>query len=375
MLVHLSKDSIVNALQRVSRAVSPTSPIPILTGIKIEARENEMMLTASNLSLTIQCTVSRNQSFSVIRAGGIVVPARYFSEGIRKLNTDLVTLEIKEHLMLTVMSGHSRIRLCGMDPENFPVAVHHDHRPFNKLRINNALLKSTIKQVAAAASTSEVRPVLTAVSVDCNNDSLRFIATDGIRLASKTIPTENNENNSSTKILIPAKILNEVSKLLNNDDETIEIEIAGKQIRFTSKELQIESALMEGTYPSIANVIPRSYSSEIIVDTAQLLHAVECVTVLAGEKTIKLVASGDALELLSRTAEIGDVQDAVPLIQMSGDDFSIALNGKYFFEMLRYMDSERVKIRFTGKDGPVVIIPEETESAALFLITPVRTQN
>lgn len=309
---------------------------------------------------------------NVHRTGSIVVPARYFNEVIRKLTTDIITFEINKPLILTIVSGNSQIRLCGMDPEEFPLINNQEHNPANKLRINNALLKSTIKQVATAASTSEMRPVLTGVSFDYNNDSVNLIATDGIRLASKIIHTESTLN-SSTKFLIPAKNLYEVSKMLRNDDDATEIDVVANQVRFTANELQVESALIEGAFPSITNVIPQSYLSEVLVDTTRLLCAVECVTVLAGESIIRLLATTRALELLSRTAEVGDVQDEVPLMEMSGDDFSISLNGRFFIDVLRSIDSEHVRIRFTGKASPVVIIPDSKPSSTLFLITPVRT--
>lgn len=376
MLVNITRASLVNALQHVLRAVSADSLVPILTGVYIQAHAKEIVFIASNASMTIQFTVSQeNKALSVQRTGCIVVPARYFNEIIRKLGADIITLEMKEHHVLTITSGKSQIRLYGMDPEQFPTIVNREYHPSNKLRINNAVLKSTIKQVATAASTSEMRPVLTGVSFDCNQDSLNLIATDGIRLAFKTIHTGNNRNTASAKFLVPAKNLYEISKMLRIDDGSTEIDIAANQVRFTADDLLIQSALIEGDFPTVANVIPQSYVAEVVVDTARLLHAIECVSVLAGESMIRLVATRDALKLLSRTAEIGDVQDEVPLIQTSGDDFNLSLNGKYFLDILHSLECERVKLKFTGKASPVIIIPEDSVSFTLFLITPVLTRN
>lgn len=358
------------------KAVSSNSSIPILAGIYIQAHENEIVLTTSNTSMTIQCRVPQDKkSLIVRRTGGIVVSARYFNEVIRKLSVGIVTLEIKEHLILTIKSGNSQIRLSGMDPDEFPLKTNKKYHAASKLRIKNRLLKSTINQVVNAASKSEVRPILTGVCFDYDNNSLHLTATDGVRLASRTMHT-GIQNTSKNRILIPATNLYEVSKMLKNDDETIDIDVVGNQVRFKVNELiQVESALIEGTFPSVTNVIPQTYLSEIELDTTHLLHAVECVSVLAGENIIRLLASRNALELSSRTADIGDVQDEVPLIQMSGEDFSISINGKYFIDILHNIDSERVKLWFTGKVSPVVIIPDDAASSTLFLITPVRTHN
>ncbi|MBD0379916.1 DNA polymerase III subunit beta [Paenibacillus sedimenti] len=375
MLVNVTKDSLVNALQHVLKAISVNSPMPILAGINIQANANGLIFTASNTSMTIQYRIPQdNSSMTVQRTGGIVVPARYFNEIIRKLNAGLVTFEMNENLILTITSENSQIRLCGMDSADFPSIHFSDHHSSNKIQINNALLKSAIKQVAIAASTSETRPVLTGVSFEFNGASLNLVATDGIRLASRTLHIGKSAN-TSTNVIIPGRNLFEVHKMLSDEDDITEIEVGTNQIRFITNELQVQSALIEGVYPSIQNVIPQSYLSEVTVETSSLLHAVERVAILAGESIIRLVATTHKLDLLSRTAEIGDVQDEVPLTEMIGEDFIISLNGKFFIDILRCMDNEYVRLRFTGKASPIVILPADARLSTLFLITPVRTHN
>jgi len=311
---------------------------------------------------------------TVQRAGGIVVPARYFYEMIRKFNSGFIILEIKDHLILTITSGHSQIRLCGMDSAEFPSTHHVESRPVFKLRMNNALLQSSIKQVAAAVSTSEARLVLTGVCFEYCDESLNLMATDGIRLASRTIPIENKAK-TSANVIVPGKNLYEVAKILEGEDHTTEIEVGVNQIRFTTNHIQIQSALIEGVYPSIRNVIPKSHLSEIVVETACLLNAIERATVLASESIVRLEATSNRLDLLSRTAEIGDVQDQVPLMEMNGDNFIVSLNGKFFVDLLRCVESEYVRLRFTGKASPIILQPLNDLSSTLFLITPVRTAN
>ncbi|WP_312879987.1 DNA polymerase III subunit beta [Paenibacillus phytorum] len=375
LLFEITKDSLMNAVQHVIKAVAVNSPIPILQGINIQARADGIIFTACNTSMTIQSTSPQDGvSVNVQRTGGVVIPSRYFYDIIRKLNDELIVLEIKEQLILTVMSGQSQIRLCGMDSTEFP-SINRGEQFFpNKLRINNALFRSTIKQVAIVASTSENRPVLTGVLFECDNNSLRLIATDGVRLASRTLHIESNTNDSFN-VIIPAKNLYEVSKMLGNEDETTEIEVSNNRVRFIVKGLEVESALIEGNFPSIKNVIPQFYLCEILVDKACLLTAVECVTVLASESIIRLVAGENKLKLLSRTAEIGDIENEVPLLELNGEEFIISLNGKFFIDILRNSDCESVRIRYAGKTNPIVVFPNDSLMSTLFLITPVRTHN
>lgn len=315
MLVEITKNSLMNAIQYVIKAVAANSSIPILQGIHIQAGADGVTFTASNTSMTIQSMIAQDGvSLTVKRTGAIVIPSRYFHDIIRKFNGDKVILEIKVPMILSIVSGHSQLRLCGMDPTEFPSIDDGEAFPSTKLRISTSLLRSTIKQLAIVASTSETSPILTGVSLECSNDCLNLIATDGVRLAYRALHLEDATHNSLNAV-IPAKNLYELSKILNKTDDTTG--------------LKVESALIEGTFPSIKNVIPQSYLCEIAVDTACLLKAVECVTVMASEQVIRLVANADTLKLLSKTADVGDIQNEIPLLEMCGEEFVVSLNGKF----------------------------------------------
>ncbi|GLX67539.1 DNA polymerase III subunit beta [Paenibacillus glycanilyticus] len=372
MLVQIRKDTLINAVQHVLRAVAVNSPIPILQGIDIHAGTDGIILTASNISMTIQYKIPQdNVSTTVQRAGAVVIPARYFYDVIRKLNNEVVVLELKDKLVLTVMSGGSRVSLCGMDSTEFP-SLNNEELYSKRMQINNLMFRSAIKQVAIVASTSETRPVLTGVFFECDNDSLNLIATDGIRLAYQNLHNKNSSNDNF-KAIIPAKNLYEISKMLIDDDVTTEIEVSGNRIQFKASGLKVQSALIDGTFPSIKNVVPKSYLCEILVNRIGLLQAVECVTVLASESVIKLVADPNKLKLLSSTAEVGDIENEVSLMEMLGDGFNISLNGKFLIDILRNCDCTSLRLKYAGKNNPIAVLPNDSGISTLFLITPIRT--
>ncbi|WP_017688378.1 DNA polymerase III subunit beta [Paenibacillus sp. PAMC 26794] len=374
MLVEITKDSLMDAIQYVIKAVAANSSIPILQGIHIQANADGVTFRASNTSMTIQSLIAQDGvSVTVHRTGAIVIPSRYFHDIIRKFNDDQLILEIKESMILSIVSGHSQLRLCGMDPTEFPSFDDGEAFPSTKLRMNTALLRSTIKQLALVASTSETSPILTGVSLECRNDCLNLIATDGVRLAYRALHLEDATHNSLNAI-IPAKNLYELSKMLNKADDTTEIEVSNNRVKFMTTGLKVESALIEGTFPSIKNVIPQSYMCEITVDTACLLRAVECVTVMASAQVIRLVANADTLKLLSKTADVGDIQNEIPLLEKCGKEFVISLNGKFFIDILRNIDCESIRLRYAGKTSPIVVLPDDSLMSTLFLITPVMTR-
>ncbi|MBY3620305.1 DNA polymerase III subunit beta [Acinetobacter sp. CUI P1] len=376
MLSHVSKDSLSTALQVVLKAVSAHSSIPILSGIKIQAQASGLTLTASNISMTIENKIPVEiEKLTVEKTGEIVVPARYFYEIIRKLDSGRIRLEVVESLTLSIQSDNTRFRLCGMDATEFPRIHYIDHPLTQKISMNNTLLKQIIKRVVFAVSTSETRPILTGVSLQIDTHSISVNATDGIRLA-QHIERLDIPMVTSLNVVIPGSTLYDLSKMLSEgENNTTEIEIGNKQIRFVSGGLTVQSALLEGAYPSIKNLIPLSHLSEVIVNTGVFLRVVERVSILAGENITLIVLPALKLQLISKSAEVGDVKEEIPLEQMEGEHFKVSFNGKYFRDILRAIDSENLRIKFAGKERPLVIQPVDMTSSTLFLITPMRTQD
>lgn len=377
LLIHVSKDSLSKALQATLKAISANSSSRLLSGILIEAKAQNLTLTASNIRMTIEYQLpTKMDSVMVINTGEIVVPARYFYEIIRKLDPGLIELEIVESMILSIQSGHTQFRLCGMATAEFPRTHYIDHPSTQKISMKNTLLKETFRRVVFAVSSSEARPVLTGVSLQIHHQNIRVVATDGIRLAQHVMESTEDYNAVSLNVVIPGSTLEDLLRILSEgEDDFTEIEIGQKQIRFVSNGLMVQSALLEGTYPSTHNLIPQMYLSEVIVKTDRLLQVVERISILAGECVTLSVLPTHMIRLISKAADIGDVNEEIPLVQLDGEHFRVSFSGKYFRDILRAVASENVKIRFAGKERPLVIEPLNVKnSSTLFLITPMRTQ-
>lgn len=377
LLIHVSKDSLSTALQAVLKAISANSSSRVLSGIHIQAQVEGLTLTASNIRMTIEYKLPvKMDSMIVHKPGEIVVPARYFYEIIRKLDPGLIRLEIAETLILNIQSGNTQFRLCGMDTAEFPRIHYVDHPNTQKIRMKNTLLKQIFKHVVFAVSSLETRPVLTGVSLQIDNQIIRVVATDGIRLAQHVVENVEDYGASPLNVIIPGSTLEDLLKIINDDEgSSVQIEIGQKQIRFISDGLRVQSALLEGTYPYVDNLIPQVYISEVIVKTEHLLRVVERIAILAGESVTLGVYPSGILHLISRTADVGEAKEEIPLEYLEGEYFRVAFNGKYFRDILRAIDSETLRIRFAGKERPLVIQPVDMTSSTLFLITPMRTQD
>jgi DNA polymerase-3 subunit beta len=173
---------------------------------------------------------------------------------------------------------------------------------------------------------------------------------------------------------VPGKRLTDISRLLKEDMGITEICTSDKRISFRTNNLVVHSAVIDGTFPAIENKVPQSFTTEITVNTAGFLHAIERVALLAGENVIRLNTSmNNKLELASNTPEIGDVHEEVSLEDMSGEGITISFNGRYMLDILRCIDSGQVKMGFGGSNKPIVITPVNSfnNTSALYLISPI----
>ncbi|MBP1994896.1 DNA polymerase III subunit beta [Paenibacillus eucommiae] len=375
MLIKISQKLLMNGLQYVAHAAATKNAIPILSGIKLEADRRGLTLTAGNLGMMLQYRIPYNEEEAVVYEGGsIVVPSRHFVEIIRNLPAGLIKLEIKGAFNLGIHSDNAVYHLCGADAGDYPQISElnlHSRFTFSKDQ-----LKSLIRRVSFAVSTSEARPVLTGVMCHFSSEDLRLIATDGVRLSSQTtnhyITTE--LASTATYVIIPGKHLSDYAKMLGDEHTSTELGIGDNKIIFKSNNLLMQSLLIDGTYPSVDKVKPEICTTEIVLDTFHVWHALERVSLLAGEsKVVKLqVSSTNSIVLTSQTAEIGDVMEEVPVEELIGDEITVHFNGRYMIEIMRAIDSKQVKLSFSGPSKPILVQPTDTLNS-FYMITPIRS--
>lgn len=385
MRIEVSQAVLSEALQQVARAVSPHSPLPGHSGVLLQTGGNRLTLSAGSAVMTIRADVpSAERESSAAAPGvrqpsgdecGIVVPARYLLDIVRKLPASPVELEFAEELALTVRAGTGVFRLCGMDAGAFP-----EMPPIGtagwRITLPNGLLKSMIRQVAFAAASSETRPLLCGVLCRIDGQSMRLVATDSVRFASRTSPLPHaNGGLACAEAVIPGKSLSELAKLLHDDCGETTIAADDRHIRFQTSRFTLTCSLLHGTYPPIDKLVPSRFASECTADTALMLHAVERVTLLAGEGHIVRLRlnEGGTAELVASSAEIGDVREEVRLGGRNGDAIAVSFNGKYMADILRAIDSPNVKLRFSDKLGPIAAEPADASSPSVYLLTPIRT--
>lgn len=373
----IQRDRLVQSVQDVMKAVTSRTTIPILTGIKIVATTEGVTLTGSDSDISIESFIPKeeegNEIAEIKQVGAIVLQAKFFSEIVKKLPMDTVEIHVENQLQTVIHSGKSEFKLNGLDAEEYPLLPQITEE--NIFKIPTDLLKAMVRQTVFSVSTSETRPILTGVNWKVENSELTCIATDSHRLALRKaqIETEISENYN---VVIPGKSLSELSKILDDNNEPVEIVITENQVLFKAKHLLFFSRLLEGNYPDTSRLIPTESKTDVIVNTKEFLQAIDRASLLAREGRNNVVKfttiDGGIIEISSNTPEIGNVVEELQSEAIEGDELKISFSAKFMMDALKTLEGTEIKISFTGAMRPFVIRPINDDSI-LQLILPVRT--
>lgn len=375
----INSDQFVHSVQHVSKAISSRTTVPILTGIKIVADHEGVTLTGSDSDISIECFIPIEedgvQFVQILEEGSIILQAKVFAEIVKKLPEDKIELIVQDQFSTILRSGSSVFNLNGLDPEEYPRLPEIEEE--NIFQIENDLLKNIIRQTVFAVSSAETRPILTGVNWQLENRMLTCTATDSHRLALRKATIETNlENLTFKNVVIPGKALIELSKILEDNNNLLNIVVTENQILFKSKNLLFFSRLLDGTYPATQNMIPDHSKTEVLLETKGFLQAIERALLLSRDgknNVVNLKTLEDGIiEITSVTPEIGKVTERINTKQLTGDDLRISFNGKNIIDTLKIIDSNEIKISFTGAMSPFLLRPVDHENT-LHLFSPVRT--
>ncbi|MFF3025579.1 DNA polymerase III subunit beta [Gottfriedia sp. NPDC057948] len=376
----VQKDHLVKAVQEVMRAVSSRTTIPILTGIKLVVTNEGLTFTGSDSDISIESylptVLDDQQLVDVKQTGSIVLNARYFSDIVKKLPSDFVELESDNNHVTTIKAGKTEFSLNGFDSEEYPLLPQIEEH--ETISISADLLKFMIRQTVFAVSTSETRPILTGVNWKIENGDLTCIATDSHRLALRQAKIDGSSTTSEFKasVVIPGKSLNELSKILDDNDEKVEIVLTEHQALFKTKHLLFFTRLLEGNYPDTSKLIPSESKTELTVMTKEFLQAIDRASLLAREgrnNVVHLETVGNSVvNVSSYSPEIGKVVDEIVCEDIKGEELKISFSAKYVMDALKAIESPEIYIQFTGAMRPF-LIRTVNDSRTLQLILPVRT--
>lgn len=373
----IQRDNLVQSVQDVMKAVSSRTTIPILTGIKIVATSEGVTLTGSDSDISIESFIPAeedgNEIVEILQSGSVVLQARFFSEIVKKLPMDIVEIEVGNNHSTVIRSGKAEFNVNGLDAEEYPHLPQIEEE--NIFKIPTDLLKAMIRQTVFAVSTSETRPILTGVNWKLENGELVCIATDSHRLALRKAMI-NTENQISYNVVIPGKSLSELSKILDDTSDLIEIVITENQVLFKAKNLLFFSRLLDGNYPDTSRLIPSESKTNMTINSKDFLQAIDRASLLAKEarnNVVKLSTLTEGMiEISSNSPEIGKVSEEIQIAEMQGEELKISFSAKYVMDALKALEGTEINVNFTGAMRPFLIRTTHDDSM-LQLILPVRT--
>lgn len=372
MKFSIEREILLQNLNHVSKALSTKPQMPILTGIQIDVQDDYLKLTASNSEISIQTKIDKNKNLIIEETGSVVLPGKYLLEIVRKVDAKIIDLVSFEENMVKILADRSNFTLNVLDKSTFPYLVFEESEININLDVLN--LKQIIKKTAFAASTSESRMVLTGVNFTTEKNKLEVIATDSYRLAKKFI-LFNNEY-PTINVVISSKSLDELNKIIDDPNETVNIYFTNVKVLFKYKNILFQTRLIEGIYPNTASLIPTDFLTSLKFNKNELLAAIDRASLFTNSEMsniIKLTLNSDKIvEITSTTNEIGAVLEELnPLYISNLIPFQIAFSSRYFLEAIKVFDSNEITIHFTGEIKPF-IITGEYDVNHIQLILPVR---
>ncbi|MET3110831.1 DNA polymerase-3 subunit beta [Salinicoccus halitifaciens] len=376
MKININRQYFIEQLNHCLKAISPRTTLPILTGIKIDVKDDHMILTGSDSEVSIEITVplevDNEEVLEIERSGAVVLSGRFFVDIIKKLSGEFVQLETNDAYQTKITASKSEFNLSGNNPDQYPLLPEVSDE--ESLVISASVLKDVINQTNFAVSLSETRPVLTGVHWQFDNDEITFTATDSHRLALRKL-RGGQFNSDLGNAIIPGKSLSELNKIINDTDEEVEIHLSQNQVLFSYSNMRFISRLLEGNYPDTSRLFPENYETKVTVKNAEFFHAIDRVSLLAregGNNVIRMNVNSSSVELSSNSPEVGTVNEDISTGEIEGEGLKISFNSKYMMDALRAINNEDVTIEFYGTMRPFTLKSSESDEVVQ-LILPIRT--
>jgi DNA polymerase-3 subunit beta len=366
MKATIERAVLLKSLGHVQSVVERRNTIPILSNVLMEAREDgSLRLMATDLDLQVDESVPANVS----QAGAITVSAHTFFDIVRKLpEGSQVELSAAEGKM-QVIAGRSRFSLSTLPRDDFPVIAEGDLP--TRFELPAATLREIIEKTRFAISSEETRYYLMGIFLHVVDEQMRAAATDGHRLARVTIDRPDGAE-GMPDVIVPRKAVNELYRLLEELEGTVEISLSPTKIRFGLGSAILTSKLIDGTFPDYNRVIPTANDKLLKLDPKSFAQGVDRVSTIASEKTraVKMAVDRDKVTLSVTSPENGVATEEVPA-DYGSDGLEIGFNAKYLLDILGEIDGDTVEVHLADAAAPT-LLRENDKSNALYVLMPMR---
>jgi len=373
MKFQINRNIFYEKLMVASKAMAQKSNMPALTGFLVECYDNEITIITSNSEISIQVKID-DSSLMIEDNGTVLIPGKLFGEIVRKLSGETLEIELEDDNMLRIQSGNTDSVLNLFDSEDYPKP---DFKcEFEPIRMKTALLKEIIKETTFASSTIDNKPILTGVNVRIFENNLLAVATDSFRLSKRN--TTLNESYLDTNVIIPARSLNELFKVLDDETGYTDIYPTQSKIVFISQNIVFQARLLDGNYPDTSRLIPTSFPVVLKFNKEDLISSIDRVSTLSNNPNattvVKLVINEDGkTTIMSSYPELGTIKDQInPTEIVQIEPLTISFSATYFLDALRAFYSEEIYVKFNGEIKPF-IFEADNDEGLIELVLPMKS--
>ena len=361
-----SRQKLNEAVNNVQRAVSSKSTIPALEGILLKAHNGRLTLCGYDLEIGI----TTDMDADIYTEGAIVVAAKLFSDIIKKMPEDRISIETDEKFVIYITSGKVDYKIVGMSDNEYPElpAVN----AAETIGIDGTTLKSMIRQTMYAVSDKDENPTQKGSLFEMTDTTFKIVSVDGYRLA---VRTEKIPYNGEKSFIVPKKSLQEMMNLIADDTKAVSMKAGGRHLLLRIDNYTLITRIIDGEFMNYKATIPSAYATEAKVNTRKFTNTIERMSLLLTERVktpIKCCFENDSVKTFCNTSR-GEAYDEFEA-EIQGEYVEIGFDNKYILDALKFAETDEIRIRMNGALKPIVILPSEGEDF-IFLVMPVRLRN
>ena len=366
MILNINRLSLVDPLKNIVGVSEQNQTMPILGHLLMEFRDGVCFLTATDLEVQVSFSYDIGVSENI----RITVPARKFSDILRSLETENVTLEISPKDIL-IKSGKSKFRVSTLNPDDFPVIT---DDLADSMKIDSEALLKLVNSTSFSMGYQDARHFLNGLYVEFSQSDITAVATDGHRLAYSSSACE--LPSSGKTCIVPRKCINELKRILSSFSEIngvlTEVNVSSKNIQFNIHGYKLLSKLVEGNYPDYNKVFPKSLPNNLKVDRLLLKSALQRLSILSTEqfKGVKFKLSNSLLNLSTINSQQESGDESIECVY-GGDELEIGFNLSYLLETLDVISTQQIAIHLGGSDSGCLVTADGDESSK-YIIMPMR---
>ncbi|PIR86854.1 MAG: DNA polymerase III subunit beta [Candidatus Harrisonbacteria bacterium CG10_big_fil_rev_8_21_14_0_10_49_15] len=368
MKLIILRTNLKEGLSALERAATDNSQLPILKNVLLRA-DKQLVLAATNLEIGVTYTAAGK----IVEPGSITVPLAALHSIITNSASERINLETHENT-LEVQTDNYDAKIQGISSEDFPIIPKIEDNT-HQLEIEAAALQEALTQVVGATQVSDLKPELHSVLIKYESGALKFAATDGFRLAEKTLLDNSFTTNFTNgfSVIVPLKTVSEVLRIFPTDS-TVRVQIDPHQIVFTTDSIELVSRLIDAEYPDYTQIIPKAVTSEVVVSRSEFLAGLKLVSGFSGKGSdirLKIREGGGELEIYAADQYVGENNYLVPIKKyQAGEVLELSFNWRYLIDGIRPLVGEQISLGFSSEAKPAIIKPVGDDSV-FYIVMPI----